>query len=85
MSKHTSHTMTILKRLLEGETLISSDIFASNTNQYFVGIKNQGIKLTEWNDLREGRHLKRKLDTAPDNIKRANEFLNRLKRIKAVA
>lgn len=45
-----SHTSKILKKLLKGETLISSDVFASNTNQYFGHIKDKGIELIEWID-----------------------------------
>lgn len=76
--KRLSHTQKILTRLLRGETLISSDVFASNTNQYFGHIKNQGIELTEWNDLTEGKHLKRKLNSTLENIDKAKRFLARL-------
>lgn len=76
--KRLSHTQKILIKLLKGETLISSDVFASNTNQYFGYIKNQGIELTEWNDLIEGKHLKRKLNNTLENIDKAKRFLARL-------
>ena len=62
MKKKLSHTAKILMKLIKGETLISSDVFASNTNQYFGHIKDQGIELIEWNEPTEGRHLKRKLN-----------------------
>ena len=70
--------MKILIKFLNGETVVSSDIFASNTNQYFGHIKDEGIKLIEWNDPKEGRHLKRKLETSEENIKKAREYLRKL-------
>ncbi len=76
--KKLSHTARILQKLLQGETLISSDVFASNTNQYFNHIKNQGIELIEWNDPTEGRHLKRKLNKTEENIERATNYLKKL-------
>jgi hypothetical protein len=76
--KKLSHTVTILQKLLNGETLISSDVFASNTNQYFVKIKDNGIELIEWNDPREGRHLKRRLNMTDKNVELAENYLNRL-------
>jgi len=76
--KKLSHTAKILQKLLDGETLISSDVFASNTNQYFGHIKDQGIELIEWNDPTEGRHLKRKLNLNEKNIERAEAYLNKL-------
>jgi len=76
--KKLSHTAKILQKLLDEETLISSDVFASNTNQYFRHIKDQGIELIEWNDPTEGRHLKRKLNLNEKNIERAEAYLNKL-------
>jgi hypothetical protein len=76
--KKKTHTMKILIKFLNGETVVSSDIFASNTNQYFGHIKDEGIKLIEWNDPKEGRHLKRKLETSEENIKKAREYLRKL-------
>jgi len=76
--KKLSHTAKILKKFLNGETVISSDVFASNTNQYFNQIKNQGIELIEWNDPTEGRHLKRKLNMTQKNIERARKYLKKL-------
>jgi len=76
--KKLSHTAKILQKLLKGETLISSDVFASNTNQYFGHIKDQEIELIEWNDPTEGKHLKRKLNMNDKNIQRAEKYLNRL-------
>lgn len=76
--KKTTHTANILDRLIKGETLISSDVFASNTNQYFGHIKDQGIELIEWNEPTEGRHLKRKLNMTNKNMDRAKQYLNKL-------
>jgi len=76
--KKLSHTAKILQKLLNGETLISSDVFASNTNQYFGHIKDQGIELVEWNDPTKGRHLNRKLNVTDENIARAKKYLHKL-------
>lgn len=78
MSAKVSHTAKILTKLLNGETLISSDVFASNTNQYFRQIKDQGIELIEWNEPKEGRHLKRKLNWTVENIEKARKYLTKL-------
>ncbi len=42
-----SHITTILKQLLNGEALSSTDRLASNSNQYFGTIKKHGIELVE--------------------------------------
>jgi len=76
--KKLSHTAKILQRLLNKETLISSDVFASNTNQYFRQIKDNQIELIEWNDLEEGKHLKRKLNMTYENVERAEKYLQKL-------
>ncbi|MDF1877296.1 hypothetical protein JHD47_05650 [Sulfurimonas sp. SAG-AH-194-L11] len=76
--KKLSHTAKILKKLLNSETVISSDVFASNTNQYFGHIKDQGIELIEWNDPADGRHLKRKLNMTDENIDKAENYLKRI-------
>lgn len=78
MKKKLSHTAKILSRLIKGETLISSDVFASNTNQYFGHIKDQGIELIEWNEPTEGKHLKRKLNRTDENIIKARKYLCKL-------
>lgn len=78
MKKKLSHTAKILMKLIRGETLISSDVFASNTNQYFGHIKDQEIELIEWNEPTEGRHLKRKLNLTDENIERAKRYLCKL-------
>lgn len=78
MKKKLSHTAKILMKLIKGETLISSDVFASNTNQYFGHIKDQGIELIEWNEPTEGRHLKRKLNLTDENTERAKKYLCKL-------
>ncbi len=73
-----SHTAKILRRLLQGETLISSDVLASNSNQYFKKIKEQGIQLIEWIDKLEGKHKKRKLNFTDENLERAKKYLKKL-------
>ena len=73
-----THTITILKLLLEGKKLSSNDMFISNANQYFVHIKNQGIELVEeWkpNLTNDGRHKERRLLKSIENIKRAKAYL----------
>ena len=76
--KKLTHTAKILKKFLNGETVISSDVFASNTNQYFGHIKDQGIELIEWNDPTKGRHLNRKLNMTDKNIAKAKKYLQKL-------
>jgi len=76
--KKLSHTAKILQKLLNDETVISSDVFASNTNQYFGHIKDQGIELVEWNDPTKGRHLNRRLNMTDENIARAKKYLHKL-------
>ncbi len=76
-----THKIKILKQFLSGAELSSSDINASNSNQYFVGIKNQGIELKEvWeaNESNTGRHLNRSLVMEGDNIERAEKYLKKL-------
>jgi len=76
-----THMITILTLLLEGKALSSNDMFASNSNQYFRTIKKQGIELIEvWkpNDTNTGRHKERRLNQTIDNIKRAENYLNKL-------
>lgn len=45
--KKPSYTALILKELLDGKILKSSDKYFVNANQYFVEIKNNGIELIE--------------------------------------
>ena len=76
-----THKAAILKRLLGGERLISSDILASNANQYFIEIKEQGIELIEeWkpNKANNGKHKERRLLQTKENIERAKAYLNRV-------
>lgn len=76
-----SHIIIILKKFLAGEELSSSDMFASNANQYFCDIKNRGIELEEtWkkNLTNNGRHKVRKLETSFHNIQKAQSYLNHL-------
>ncbi len=84
MEKST-HIITIMKRLLAGEAIISSDIFASNSNQYPRTIKKHGIELIEvWkpNLTNKGRHKERSLHQTIENIERANKYLEALKGVK---
>lgn len=79
----TTHKITILKKLLSGAELSSSDMFASNSNQYFVDIKNHGVELKEvWtpNKQNPGRHLERSLVLNEDNISIAVKYLRKLQR-----
>ena len=81
MKAKTSHTIVILKQLLDGKILTSSDSFASNSNQYHNNIKKSGIELIEvWenNRFNSGRHKTRRLNQTIENIKRAEQYLNRL-------
>ena len=82
--RKSSHLITILTLLLEGKKLSSNDMFASNSNQYFVQIKKQGIELIEvWkpNDTNRGQHKERSLHQTLENIKRAEVYLDRLLRV----
>jgi N-glycosylase/DNA lyase len=86
MSANKSNLIVILKELLEGKTLTSSDKYWVNTNQYFRTIKNNGIELIEvWkpNILNDGRHKERRLNQTIENIKKAENYLNSLQGIKA--
>ena len=79
--QRSSHMITILTLLLEGKKLSSNDMFISNSNQYFVQIKKQGIELIEvWkrNETNKGKHKERRLHQSIENIKRAEEYLNKL-------
>jgi len=78
MKKKLSYTAKILQKFLNGETVISNDVFASNTNQYFGRIKDNQIELVEWNDPTEGKHLKRKLNMTDENIARARKYLQKI-------
>ena len=73
--------ITILTLLLEGKKLSSNDMFMSNSNQYFVQLKKNGIELIEvWkpNSTNKGKHKERRLHQSIENIKRAEAYLNRL-------
>lgn len=72
-----SYKAQILGRLLEGETLCSSDFYYSNSNQYFGKIKDDGVELIEVrkpNKHNRGYHLARTLKRDPKNLKRAMEL-----------
>ena len=76
-----SHLITVLTLLLEGKKLSSNDMFMSNSNQYFVQLKKQGIELIEvWkpNETNKGKHKERRLHQSIENIKRAEAYLNKL-------
>ena len=72
-----------MERLLAGEKLTSRDQLASNSNQYFGTIKNNGIELVEvWkpNLHNKGKHKERSLHETIENIKHAKAYLERLKK-----
>jgi len=80
-----THLITILKELLDGKTMKSSDQFIVNANQYFRTIKKQGIELVEvWkpNLTNTGQHKERSLHQTIENIKRAKKYLEALHGIK---
>ncbi len=79
-----SHIITIMKLLLNGEAVTSIDQLASNSNQYFGTIKKHGIELVEvWkpNLTNAGRHKERSLHQTIDNIERAKKYLESLQGI----
>ena len=83
--RKSSHVIIILKLLLKGEVLSSSDRLASNSNQYFGTIKKHGIELVEvWkqNLTNSGRHKTRSLHQTLDNIERAKKYLESLQGIR---
>ena len=84
MSKATTHLITTLNLLIEGEAL-SSLPNCKNFNQYPSTIKNNGIELVEvWkpNLYNIGRHKERSLHQTPENIERAKKYLDTLKGVK---
>ena len=83
-NEKSSHIITILRQLLNGDAMSSNDMMASNSNQYFKTIKENGIALVEvWtpNLTNSGRHKERSLHQAIDNIKRAKKYLESLQGI----
>lgn len=87
MSKNeqSTHLTIILSNLLDGKSLSSIDINASNSNQYFCTIKNNGIELIEVrkpNLTNKGNHLERRLNLTEDNLEKAKDYLERIKGIK---
>ncbi|HIQ28342.1 MAG TPA: hypothetical protein EYH42_07565 [Sulfurovum sp.] len=79
-----SHIITIMKFLLNGEAVTSIDQLASNSNRYFGTIKKHGIELVEvWkpNLTNAGRHKERSLHQTIDNIERAKKYLESLQGI----
>ena len=84
--KKSSHIILMMKQLLNGEVLTSSDRLASNSNQYFGTIKKHGIELVEvWkpNLTNTGRHKERSLHQTIENIERANKYLEALQGVKS--
>ena len=84
MNNKTTHLINILTQLLEGKKLSSIDIKASNSNQYFCTIKNNGIELIEVmkpNLTNRGYHLERRLNLSDDNLNKARQYLDKLKGI----
>lgn len=84
MQIKTTHLISILQDLIKGKRLSSMDIKASNSNQYFCTIKNNGIELIEVkkpNLTNSGYHLERRLNLTVKNIERAEKYLNKLKGI----
>jgi hypothetical protein len=81
MRTKTTHQIIILKDLLDGKIVTSIDSIASNRNQYFKPIKQQGIELIEVykaNLTNNGKHKERTLNQTIDNINRAKKYLKRL-------
>jgi len=83
MSENTkkSHIITIMQELLNGGVSSSIDAVASNRNQYYGTIKKQGVELVEvWkpNLTNKGQHKERSLHQTIENIKRAENYLNKL-------
>ena len=80
--KHSTHIITIMRKLIAGKTLVSSDMRASNSNQYFGTIKKNGIELIEvWkpNLINAGKHKERSLYQSIENINRAKSYLRAIK------
>ncbi len=85
MCKVMTHLASILNDLISGKTLVSSDMKASNSNQYFNTIKNNGIELIEVykpNLTNKGRSKHRRLNPTAENILRAKEYLAKLQGVK---
>lgn len=80
-TRKSSYLITALQQLLNKKRL--SDIEgAKNSNQYFCTIKNKSIELIEVeipNLTNRGTHLERRLHLTDENIKKANDYLSRLK------
>ncbi len=73
----------LLKALIDGKSVTSIDTRASNTNQYFKTIKDEGIELLEeWepNPHNTGRHKKRRLNPTHENIEKTKKYYLKLLR-----
>lgn len=80
-NRKTSYLIIALTRLLKGEKLSYIE-GAKNSNQYFNIVKNYGIELIEvWkpNLLNSGKHKERRLNFTEDNVKLAQDYLERLR------
>jgi hypothetical protein len=87
MSKNeqSTHLVNIMSDLLDGKEMTANDVFASNSNQYFCTIKNNGIELIEVrkpNLNNKGSHLERRLNKTNENLDKAKSYLEKLKRLK---
>lgn len=83
-NRKTSYLIIALSKLLKGERLSYIE-GAKNSNQYFCTIKNKGIELIEVevsNLTNRGYHLERRLNLTDENIKHAQDYLDRLRRTK---
>jgi len=83
-NRKTSYLIVALTKLLKSERLSYIE-GAKNSNQYFCTIKNKGIELIEVevpNLTNRGYHLERRLNLTDENIKHAQDYLERLKRTK---
>jgi len=81
-AEKTTHIIVIMQELLSGGTSTAIDSKASNRNQYYGTIKKQGIELVEVrkpNLTNPNTHLERSLHQTIENIKRAENYLKRLK------
>lgn len=84
MQIKSTHLISTLEYLINGKRLSSIDINASNSNQYFCTIKNNGIELIEVrkpNLTNSGYHLERRLNQTQKNLEKAKDYLERLKGI----
>lgn len=80
-NRKSSYLIIALQKLLNKERLSTIE-GAKNSNQYFCTIKNKGIELIEVevpNLTNRGNHLERRLNLTDENIRKAKDYLKRLK------